>query len=92
MGRQTMKQPLLQPLYPKCPGCKVAHLSADGAPPSYTELTFVAVVMLCNGAMQTSKISLSLSVSRFARVFWSDFVGFWGFEPGVKIQLSFKLG
>ncbi|KAG6556366.1 hypothetical protein Mapa_002309 [Marchantia paleacea] len=35
-------------LYPKCPGCKVAHLSADGAPPSYRELCFVAIMMLCN--------------------------------------------
>jgi hypothetical protein len=88
MGRQTIKQPLLQPLYPNCPGCKVAHLSADGAPPSYKELTFVAVVMLCNGENLKNP---SLSLFRFDRVFWSDFICFWGFEPGVQMRLSSKL-
>ena len=86
MGRQTMKQPLLQPVYPKCPGCKVAHLSADGAPPSYKELTFVAVVMLCNGA--NLSLSLSLSLTEF---FGSIFEAFGVFEPGVQILLSSNL-
>ncbi|BBN02647.1 hypothetical protein MPTK1_2g16940 [Marchantia polymorpha subsp. ruderalis] len=47
-----LEQPLLHPkpvkVYPKCPGCKVAHLVVDGAPPAYKELSFVAIMMLSN--------------------------------------------
>jgi hypothetical protein len=39
----------------------------------------------------TPQKSLSLSLFRFDRVFWSDFIRFWGFEPGVQIQLCSKL-
>lgn len=47
-----LEQPLLDhkpvKVYPKCPGCKVAHLVVDGAPPAYKELSFVAIMMLSN--------------------------------------------
>ncbi|KAL2641445.1 hypothetical protein R1flu_009032 [Riccia fluitans] len=47
-----LEQPLLDhkpmKVYPKCPGCKVAHLVVEGAPPAYRELSFVAIVMLVN--------------------------------------------
>ncbi|KAL3678002.1 hypothetical protein R1sor_020958 [Riccia sorocarpa] len=47
-----LEQPLLDhkpvKVYPNCPGCKVAHLVVDGAPPAYRELSFVAILMLAN--------------------------------------------
>ncbi|KAL2641449.1 hypothetical protein R1flu_009036 [Riccia fluitans] len=47
-----LEQPLLDQkalkVYPKCPGCKVAHLVVDGSPPPYRELSIVALVMLAN--------------------------------------------
>lgn len=57
-GMADLEQPLLHPkpvkVYPKCPGCKVAHLVVDGAPPAYKELSFVAIMMLSNGALSRS--------------------------------------
>ncbi|KAL3696231.1 hypothetical protein R1sor_010307 [Riccia sorocarpa] len=45
---EDTKVPLLESLYPDCPGCKCAHLTAPGAGPPIKVLLMVMVIVICN--------------------------------------------
>ncbi|KAL3696350.1 hypothetical protein R1sor_010426 [Riccia sorocarpa] len=48
-GQEEKNQvPLLESLYPDCPGCKCADLSAKGAGPPFKVLWMVMLIVICN--------------------------------------------
>lgn len=47
--RHENEVPLLENLYPDCPGCKCAYLSAKGAGPPVKELFMITMIVICNG-------------------------------------------
>ncbi|KAG6554442.1 hypothetical protein Mapa_004359 [Marchantia paleacea] len=46
--RHENEAPLLENLYPDCPGCKCARLSAKGAGPPVKELCMITMIVICN--------------------------------------------
>ncbi|KAL2643023.1 hypothetical protein R1flu_010610 [Riccia fluitans] len=46
--KEENEVPLLENLYPDCPGCKCAHLTADGAGPPFKVLCMVTIIVICN--------------------------------------------
>ncbi|OAE24866.1 hypothetical protein AXG93_2931s1080 [Marchantia polymorpha subsp. ruderalis] len=46
--RHENEVPLLENLYPDCPGCKCAYLSAKGAGPPVKELFMITMIVICN--------------------------------------------
>ncbi|KAL2645448.1 hypothetical protein R1flu_013035 [Riccia fluitans] len=45
--QQDIGAPLLESLYPDCPGCKCAHLTAKGSGPPFKVLSMVSLIVIC---------------------------------------------